>query len=273
MNNSSFGFSAWAESKSALKRIFHVAIPTCLTYTLDVSILYLTNLSFMGSLGPVPLAGAALGSTVFNIVALSSSYGLLGPMDTLGAHAFGAKAFTRVGVLLQRAIVVSTAVCLMLSPMLLFAKPALLKLGQDPKVVAIASDYLSHLVIGLWPLLLFESMRRYLQVQGVILPTLCCSGVIATTNWIGQAIAVKALKLGASGSALATSLAQVAGALSMLCYLIYRSYYGLGEKTWGGWSREAFHDLGAFMSLALPSMLLTCSEWWVWEVSKHHHRC
>lgn len=261
---------AWPEAKIALLQIFEVALPTCLTYTLS-NILYITNLAFMGGLGKLPLAGAALGSTVFNVVALSSSYGILGAMDTLAAHAYGAKAFTHVGVILQRAIVVSTAMCLLLSPLLLFAKPVLITLGQDPEVVKLASSYIAFLVIGLWPLLMFESLRRYLQAQGVTIPALICSGVIALTNWAGQAVAVKLLKTGVEGSAAATSIAQLAGALSMFGYVVYRSYAGVGEKTWGGWSRQAFHGLWSFISLALPSMLLTCSEWWVWEVRQKEY--
>ncbi|XP_043114932.1 solute carrier family 47 member 4 isoform X2 [Puntigrus tetrazona] len=40
----------------------------------------------------------------------------------------------------------------------------------------------------------------------------------------------------------------------------------LHEKTWGGWSSEALQDWGSYMKLAIPSTLMTCFEWWIYEV-------
>ena len=33
-----------------------------------------------------------------------------------------------------------------------------------------------------------------------------------------------------------------------------------------GWSRECLTEWGAFMSLAIPGMLMLCVEWWTYEI-------
>ncbi len=265
-----FMISDWTEVVVALKRIGAVALPTCLTYVISNTI-YITNMSVMGRLyDKAALAGLSLGVTVYNVAALSASYGLLGAMDTLCANAYGAKSYGKVGLVLQRAVLVMTCVCLlMLAPMLL-APHALVALGQNPEEAAMAGVYIRWLLPGLWPSLVYDALRRYLQAQGVTVPQLICSSLIALTNLAGQLIAANYFHhYGLAGSALATSIAQTVGAVSVLLFVVWRARAKIGERTWEGFSSAAFESWGAFLRLAIPAMLLTCSEWWVWEVSKY----
>ena len=59
-------------------------------------------------------------------------------------------------------------------------------------------------------------------------------------------------------------------ASSMCGLLVYMLYYNSqqepGKKTWGGWSRECFHEWGVYIRVALPSMVMICLDWWTFEV-------
>ncbi len=37
-------------------------------------------------------------------------------------------------------------------------------------------------------------------------------------------------------------------------------------RAWTGWSREAWQDTAAFMSVALPSTAMTALHWWSYEL-------
>jgi len=38
------------------------------------------------------------------------------------------------------------------------------------------------------------------------------------------------------------------------------------QSTWPGWSAEAFHEWGLFLSCAAPSIVMVCTEWWSFEM-------
>jgi MATE family multidrug resistance protein len=39
-----------------------------------------------------------------------------------------------------------------------------------------------------------------------------------------------------------------------------------GKQGWGGWSRDAFTGWRAFLKLAIPGVMMVCTEWWAFEV-------
>lgn len=47
---------------------------------------------------------------------------------------------------------------------------------------------------------------------------------------------------------------------------IYIWWRGLHKPTWGGWSKDCLQEWGAFINLAIPSMLMLCVEWWTYEI-------
>jgi Na+-driven multidrug efflux pump len=46
----------------------------------------------------------------------------------------------------------------------------LLALDQPPDVVRLSGVYIRRCVFGLWPMMIFESTRRFLQCQGIARP-------------------------------------------------------------------------------------------------------
>ena len=93
-----------------------MVIPIIITYGSDY-LVTIIQLIFVGHLGSVELAGAALGSSFCNVTGFSVCLGLLSALDTLTAQAFGANKLGKVGEAVQQSIIVLTIVTLLVLPL------------------------------------------------------------------------------------------------------------------------------------------------------------
>ncbi|RXN07623.1 multidrug and toxin extrusion 1-like protein [Labeo rohita] len=110
---------------------------------------------------------------------------------------------------------------------------------------------------------LYQLQLSYLQNQGVIKPQMYASAVANVANVIVNYFLLYWWDFGVYGSAAANTFGQVFNCFALFCFIRWQK---LHEKTWGGWSSEAFQDWGSYMKLAIPSTLMTCFEWWIYEV-------
>uniref|UniRef100_A0A673GUF3 Multidrug and toxin extrusion protein n=1 Tax=Sinocyclocheilus rhinocerous TaxID=307959 RepID=A0A673GUF3_9TELE len=104
-------------------------------------LLFFVVTMFCGRLGNTVLAGYAMASATINVTAAATGLGLALACDTLVSQTFGSKNLLRVGVILQRGILILTLFSLPCWALLVNTQPLLLYLGQDPEVARIAQLY------------------------------------------------------------------------------------------------------------------------------------
>lgn len=53
-------------------------------------------------------------------------------------------------------------------------------------------------------------------------------------------------------------------------YIIFRSWLQSGSPsaTWQGWSTDALRGWGAYLKIALPSVVMLCGKWWTYEAGE-----
>lgn len=108
----------------------------------------------------------------------------------------------------------------------------------------------------------------------------------------GQILLINSARVPRRGSAIANSLSEIVACLLLFSYIRWRNLHG---QTWGGdghtpgtipesgrlrgaqnltlllstppgWSTECLQEWGSHMKLAIPSALIVCFEWWIWEI-------
>ncbi|XP_062408851.1 multidrug and toxin extrusion protein 1-like [Sardina pilchardus] len=217
---------------------------------------------FCGRLGNTVLAGYAMASVIISISTLATGGGLILACNTLVSQTFGAKNLLRVGVILQKSILILLLFCLPCWALLVNSQAILLVLGQEPEVARIAQIYSIAVLPAVPAIFLHLLLVAYLQNQGVILPQAYMSAVAAGGTLLTNYVLVSWLDLGVTGSAAANSVAQIMNCILLLSYIIWRK---LHVKTWDGWTTECLQEWGSFMRLAIPSAFMFCLEWWVYE--------
>ncbi|KFP33797.1 Multidrug and toxin extrusion protein 1, partial [Colius striatus] len=228
-----------------------------------IFLIHLVSSIFCGHLGKVELASVTLAIAVINVTAISVGYGLSSACDTLISQTYGSKNLLRVGVILQRAILILLLCCFPCCAVLINIEQFLLLIQQDPEVSRLTQHYVMAFVPALPAVFLYNLEARYLQNQMIMWP-LVLSGIVGNVvNVVANCIFLYVFHLGITGSAWANTVAQYSQTVFLFLYIIGRK---LHVKTWGGWSSECLLEWDSFISLAIPSMLMMCIEWWTYEI-------
>lgn len=140
----------------------------------------------VGRLGAEAIGAVSIGTVVFYVVGVFGT-GLLLGLDTLVPRAFGSRDMASC----HRALISAWWGVAFLGPALMlpsFALVALLpRLGLAPGVEALAGPYTSALVWSTVPLLLFMTVRQYLQGMNIVRPvmfTLISANLVnIAANW------------------------------------------------------------------------------------------
>uniref|UniRef100_A0A8C2YYV3 Multidrug and toxin extrusion protein n=1 Tax=Cyclopterus lumpus TaxID=8103 RepID=A0A8C2YYV3_CYCLU len=218
----------------------------------------------------VKLAGPVVISQlmVFMISFVSTVFcGHLGKTELAGVAlsiaTYGSGNLKRVGVILQRGILILLLACFPCWAVLINTEPLLLAVRQSPEVASLAQLYVKIFMPALPAAFMYQLQGRYLQNQGIIWPQVVTGAIANILNAIINYFFIYSLELGVAGSAAANAISQYLLAVILFVYICCR---GLHKATWGGWSLECLQEWGPFVQLAIPSMLMLCLEWWLFEI-------
>ncbi|XP_032401542.1 multidrug and toxin extrusion protein 1-like [Xiphophorus hellerii] len=232
-----------------LSRILHYLLPFVVTM-------------FCGRLGNDVMAGYGLASAAINVTTAATGCGLGLACDTLVSQTFGGKNLLRVGVILQRGIIILMLFCLPCWGLLINAEAILLCMGQEPEVARIAQLYMTAFIPAVPAMFLYNLQVSYLQNQGIIMPQMYTALLANVANLATNYAFLHWANLGVVGSAAANTLSQIYICVFLFAYIWWKK---LHVNTWGGWSVESLQEWGSYMKLAIPSLLMVCFEWWVYE--------
>lgn len=245
-----------------LRQLIHLAGPVIISQMMTFMISFVSTV-FCGHLGKTELAGVSLAISVINVTGISIGTGLSLTCDTLISQTYGSGNLKRVGVILQRGILILLLACFPCWAILINTEPLLLAVRQSPEVASLTQLYVKIFMPALPASFMYQLQARYLQNQGIIWPQVITGLIANICNAIINYILLYVLDLGVAGSAAANAISQYFLAVIMYIYICAR---GLHKATWGGWTMECMQEWGPFIQLAIPSMLMLCLEWWLFEV-------
>ncbi|CAG5873705.1 unnamed protein product [Menidia menidia] len=259
----SIKFRISAEYKNEMIKFIKLAGPVVISQMMSFLIGFV-SMVFCGHLGKTELAGVALAIAVINVTGISIGCGLASACDTLISQTYGSGNLKYVGVILQRGILILLLSCFPCWAVLINTQPILLAVRQNMEVARISQQYVKIFMPALPAAFMYQLQGRYLQNQGIMWPQVLCGAMGNVLNAVINYIFLNVLDLGFTGSAAANAISQYSLAVFLFVYICSR---GLHKATWDGWSRDCLQEWGSFLRLAIPSMLMHCLEWWLYEIA------
>ncbi|KAJ2727177.1 ethionine resistance protein [Coemansia sp. Benny D115] len=241
------------------------SVPVVATYFLQFSLGF-ANFVAIGNLGSNELAATSLSYMVSGVFALAPALGFASAMDTFCSSAFTASADkTLVGLHFQRGIVAMLIHFVPVCIVFLNMESLMLLVGQDAEVAKLCGLYMRVFLPGVLPWSLYECTKRYLQAQGIMRASTVVVMVAAPIHWINSYMLILSptTGLGYIGAPLNLTITFW---LMFLGIWAYAATSRQARQTWGGWSWDCVHGLGAFYRLGVPAVITTCGEWWAFEV-------
>ncbi|XP_075053834.1 multidrug and toxin extrusion protein 2-like [Mixophyes fleayi] len=229
-----------------------------------IYLLFIVSAIFCGHLGKIELDSITLAVAVINVTGISVGVGMASACDTLMSQTYGGKNMKRVGVILQRGILILMLCCSPCWAIFINTEQMLLLFKQNPHVARLTQRYVKIILPALPAIFLQQLQTKYLQNQGIMWPPFFVGLIVNVVNAVVNAILLLGLKLGVDGSAWANTISQWAMFLLLFSYIVVKK---LHVETWGGWSKDCLQEWGAFVNLAIPGMLMLCIEWWSFEIA------
>lgn len=249
--------------KEELQSLTKVSCPIVMTSLMMYSRSAVSML-FLGRQGKAELAGGSLALGFANITANSILKGLTMGMDPICCQAYGAKRWSVLNQTFFRTLCLLLLVAIPISLLWLNMEPLLHLLGQDPEVTKVAQVYMLFSIPELLAQAHLNPLRSFLRTQGLTTPVTIAASCAAILHLPINYFLATYLKLGVKGIALATGLNSINMTLGLVLYLLFSKK---PLKPWQGATfLSAFQGWGPLLSLAIPSCISVCLEWWWYEI-------
>ncbi|XP_062119545.1 protein DETOXIFICATION 49-like [Humulus lupulus] len=250
-----------SQAVSEAKCIANIALPMVLTGLLLYS-RSLISMLFLGQLGELSLAGGSLAIGFANITGYSVLSGLAMGMEPICGQAFGAKRFKLLGLTLQRTVILLMLTSVPIAILWLNMRRFLLLCGQQDDIATEAQSYILFSLPDLIAQSILHPLRIYLRTQSITLPLTFCATLSIILHIPINYFLVSVLNLGIKGVALSGVWTNFNLVASLIVYVVISDLY---KKTWVEISSECFRAWKSLLSLAIPSCISICLEWWWYE--------
>ncbi len=254
--------------RGELARLASLALPVVITQV-GFMLFGVVDLMMVGHLGEAAIAATSLGNT-WTTGTLLVGIGIVYGMDPIITRAHGAGDGARAGLALQRGVILALLVSVPVSLSWSATEGALILLGQDPELAALAQRYVSVQIPSAPCFLVFTALRQYLQGRAITLPALvvvsAANGINAFANWVIVYGNLGAPALGVVGSGIATSITRGSMLFALAAWIAFGR---LSAGAWVPWSRASFARAGLLECLGhgLPVALMMGLEVWAFQIA------
>ena len=246
---------AWVLTKAS--------VPIILAYMLQNS-LQSVSILIAGHLSSEALAVAAFSYMFAMATAWLIALGGTSALDTLASSGFTASQDKgSLGILLQRGIIVLTVFYSAVVIMWCFSEHIFRALAQPEYICIQSSRFLQLLAPGGLGYVWFESMKKFLQAQGIYRPGTYVLLITSPLNALLNYLFIYTLEFGLYGAPIATGISY------WLSFLLLVAYTALvrGKECWSGFQpRRALAHTRLFAKLAFLGIVHVGTEWWAFEI-------
>ncbi|KAL9458133.1 hypothetical protein AB3S75_007064 [Citrus x aurantiifolia] len=217
------------------------------------------TLMFTGHLGALELAGASIASVGIQGLAYGIMLGMASAVQTVCGQAYGARKYSAMGLICQRAIVLHLGAAVILTFLYWYSSPILRAIGQSDTIAEQGQVFARGLIPQLYAFAISCPMQRFLQAQNIVNPLAYMSVGVFLLHILLTWIVVFVLDYGLLGAALTLGLSW------WLLVIINGLYIVLSpscKDTWTGLSIKAFRGIWPYFKLTVASAVMLCLEIW-----------
>ncbi|CAH2065736.1 unnamed protein product [Thlaspi arvense] len=249
-------------SAEMMKKVSSMAAPM-VAVSVSQYLLQVISMVMAGHLDELSLSGVAIATSLTNVTGFSLLFGFAGALETLCGQAFGAEQFRKINAYTYSSMLCLLLLCFPISLVWVFMDKVLEVFHQDPLVSQLACTYSIWLIPALFGYAILQSMTRYFQSQGLVLP-LFLSALGALCFHIPFCwLLVYKLRFGIVGAALSIGVSYWFNVGLLWVFMRDSALY---RETRNLRAQEIFSSMKQFIALAVPSAMLICLEWWSFEL-------
>lgn len=209
----------------------------------------------VGRLGAENLAASSIANSVFFLIFVIG-LGITFAISPLVAIDAGAGRSRESGSILKNGLVLNIIAAFILWFIIYFISDHMYLLKQPPAVAALASSYMKILSFSVFPLMVFQSYRQFIEGLSIMTPamviTIGANFTNAFFNWVLIFGKLGMPSLGLNGAGYATTLTRVFMAFALMMYVL-RSVRIKELGALSGRHPVNFETIKKILSIGLPS--------------------
>ncbi|CAH2065738.1 unnamed protein product [Thlaspi arvense] len=249
-------------STEMMKKVSSMAAPM-VAVAVSQYLLQVISIVMAGHLDELSLSAVAIATSLTNVTGFSLLFGLAGALETLCGQAFGAEQFRKINAYTYSSMLCLVLFCFPISLLWVFMDKLLEIFHQDPHISQLACRYSIWLIPALFGFAVLQSISRYFQSQGLVLPLFLSSLGALCFHIPFSWLLVYKLRFGIVGAALSIGFSYWLN-VGLLWVFMRDSALHRGTKNLR--AQEIFFTMKQFIALAIPSAMMTCLEWWSFEL-------
>lgn len=214
---------------------------------------------FSGHLGALELAGASIANVGIQGLAYGIMLGMASAVQTVCGQAYGAKKYSSLGIICQKAIILHLGAAFLLTFLYWFSGPVLRGIGQSDSIAEQGQIFARGLIPQLYAFALSCPMQRFLQAQNIVNPLAYMSVAVFLLHILLSWIVVYVLEYGLLGAALTLSFSWWLFVIINALYIVLSPSC---KETWTGLSTSAFTGIWPYFKLTVSSAVMLCLEIW-----------
>ena len=190
---------------SIVSQLVHLSYPNILSCLIQ-NLIQLSSTLFLGHVSTTALSSAVVGNMICNLTGFSTGLGFTTCLDALCSQAYGGRRYLLCGLHAQKGVAMMTIACVPVGLVWLQTRRIALLMGMDEMTAAMAQQWASYMLFGMWPFFTFQVLTRWLAAQRVLWPVVAASIATIVWNLAGNAFFIYKLQWGFQGPAVVMAL-------------------------------------------------------------------
>ncbi|XP_047166181.1 protein DETOXIFICATION 41-like isoform X1 [Vigna umbellata] len=217
------------------------------------------TLMFTGQLGSLELAGASMAIVGIQGLAYGIMLGMASAVQTVCGEAYGARNYSAMGIILQRAIILHLGAAVILTFLYWFSGSFLKAIGQSESIAEKGQVFSRGIILQLYAFAVSCPMQRFLQAQNIVNPLAFISLGVFLLHVLLTWLVLFVFDYGLVGAALTLSFSWWFLVLLNGLYIILSPRC---NQTWGGLTVKAFKGIWPYFKLTAAYAWMLCLETW-----------